>query len=285
MSPYHWTTCPASIRNQVLEALSDITGLLGRDCVGTYLHGSLAMSSFNPASSDVDLLIVNEEPLAPVTRAQLAHTVLAHSNSVVPLELHVLEHGSLYPWEHPAPFEFHYGEDWRERFAEQLESGGLEYWEALPTTDVDLAAHITVVNERGITLSGEPARKVFPQIPEEDYVHSILTDIVWAQERMEVNPVYFILNACRVYAYLCQRRVYSKSEAGLWARDMVPREHSTLIQEARTSYRSSQENGQGPTFDQEELQAFALFILDEIRRFASPYDDSAHLLALMKSIK
>ena len=36
--------------------------ILGDELVGVYLHGSAAMGCFNPAKSDLDLLIVVKKP-------------------------------------------------------------------------------------------------------------------------------------------------------------------------------------------------------------------------------
>ena len=67
--------------------------------------------------------------------------------------------------------------------------------------DKDLAAHVTIVYHKGKTLYGKEIKEVFSEVRKQDYLDSIWFDIENAEEEIVNNPVYFILNLCRVLAY------------------------------------------------------------------------------------
>jgi predicted nucleotidyltransferase len=150
---------------------ADLAGILSGDLVGVYLHGSAAMGCFNPDRSDVDLLVVSRRTLSPERRRAVAELLLAVSGAPFPVELSVLATVQLHPWRHPAPFDFHYSEMWRQSLDRQLASGELAS-EAL--TDPDLAAHITTLRARGRVVRGAPIQEVFPEVPEADHRQAIL---------------------------------------------------------------------------------------------------------------
>ena len=68
--------------------------------------------------------------------------------------------------------------------------------------DKDLAAHFTIINKYGIVLYGEKIDSVFSDVPLRDYIDSIFCDIENAPEDIIDQPVYIVLNLCRVLAFL-----------------------------------------------------------------------------------
>ena len=59
----HWPT-PYPDVNEVLNLLlTEVKAVLGRQFVGMCLYGSLSSGDFDPASSDIDFLIVTEDML------------------------------------------------------------------------------------------------------------------------------------------------------------------------------------------------------------------------------
>ena len=80
--------------------------------------------------------------------------------------------------------------------------------------DRDLAAHFTVTRAVGVPLWGAPAADVFAPVPAADYLDSIWYDVEGAEDDILENPVYVILNLCRVLAYLRDGAVLSKAQAG-----------------------------------------------------------------------
>ena len=56
-----------------LEALTaEVTAVLGGRLVGVYAHGSLLLGGYLPTRSDIDVLVVVEDPLTPEEQADLA---------------------------------------------------------------------------------------------------------------------------------------------------------------------------------------------------------------------
>jgi streptomycin 3"-adenylyltransferase len=151
-----WDNAPVVVRAQVNELVAGLRAALGAGLVGIYLHGSLAMGSFTLERSDIDVLAVSEEPLTADERRALATVLLRVSNAPRPIEISVLSRGDLHSWRYPPPYQFHYGEDWRERYAAALAADDPTAWDAPPEppTDPDLAAHTTVTRARGIVLAG-----------------------------------------------------------------------------------------------------------------------------------
>lgn len=263
MNPCGWEDCPEAVRAQVAELVQACRLLLAHDLIGVYLHGSLAMGCFNPTRSDVDLLVLVRRRLNAVAKRGLAGLLLRLSNMPRPIEISVLNAGDLRPWRHPAPFDFHFGEDWREKIADDLESGEWANWSDAPRADPDLAAHLTVTLARGLNLHGPPPPLAFPNVPGEDYLDSIVSDFEWALERLGDDPAYFVLNACRVLAFVNEGRVLSKDEGGAWALSHLPLEQHGLIRAALAVYRGVEEHLHVET---EVLEQFAALMRQRIKK-------------------
>jgi streptomycin 3"-adenylyltransferase len=240
MSHYGWATCPQAVKEQVQGFVREIDRLLVDNLIGVYLHGSLAMGCFHPQHSDLDLLVITQQALSLTTKRQLAELLLAQSAAPRPIEISVVVHGDLLPWRYPTPYDFHYSETWREKVGRELHDGGWHIWNTQLRHDPDLAAHVTITKHRGICLQGAPIEQVFPDVPAADYLASILGDVQDALALPVRDPVYAILNACRVYAFVREGRVMSKQEGGLWALAVVPAPLHPTILAALESYTSGQ---------------------------------------------
>jgi predicted nucleotidyltransferase len=219
------------------QLAGDVADVLHGNLVGVYLHGSLALGCFNPARSDVDVLVVTERALDSRRRSHLARLLLGTSGRPFPVELTVLARADLHPWRHPTPFDFHFAESLRAQIEERVAGGRLARADG---RDSDLAGHIGLLLERGETLVGSPAADVFPPIPAEDFRDSILADLEWirrAETRMG-GRIYGVLNACRVLAYVRGVGILSKAEAGEWALEALPAELRPAVATALDAYRS-----------------------------------------------
>ena len=128
-------------------------------------------------------------------------------------------------------------------------------------TDKDLAAHFKIIKKYGIALYGSPIDDVFADVPRNNYIDSILCDIEEAKEEILENPVYIILNLCRVAAFLKHDLVISKKQGGEWALQNLSDKYHTLVLNALQSY----ELGTEMNIDKEEAQGFADYMLYLIR--------------------
>ncbi len=57
-SPQSWLDCDKVIREYILGLVEMLKSKLDDNLAGVYLHGSLAMGSYFPPKSDIDLIIV-----------------------------------------------------------------------------------------------------------------------------------------------------------------------------------------------------------------------------------
>jgi predicted nucleotidyltransferase len=262
VAQYGWSDCPEETRSQVEAFVRAIQEILAGNLVGIYLHGSLAMGCFNPARSDLDLLVVTREGMAVEVKRHVAELLLQHSGAPRPIEITFLSEADLRPWRYPTPFDLHYGEDWRQQTEEQLESGAWRTWNDGQRQDPDLVAHVTITRARGIVLAGAPIERVFPPVPREHYVDSIVGDIQDAREHITGAPVYYILNLCRVYAYLRDGRICSKAEGGAWAISVLPEQFRAVVAEALAAYG---ERAGDEGFCPAALEEFAAYMDGQIR--------------------
>jgi hypothetical protein len=243
MSFASWETCPTTVRTQVDQFLADTQARLATNLVGVYLHGSLAMGCFNPAHSDLDLLVITHRPMPRFVKRQVAEQLLRLSHAPIQIEISYLTQAMLIPWRYPPPFDLHYSEQWRAAYECDLRNGAWQQWNTKQRRDPDLAAHMMVVRQRGVVLVGAPILTIFPTIPRNHYLAAILGDVTDALDTITENPVYAILNACRTLAYLKTGQVYSKAEGGQWALEHLPLSLRSLVQQAQADYADERPTG------------------------------------------
>lgn len=90
--------------------LAEIKQITGNQFVGCYLHGSLAMGSFQPGNSDIDLLVVLNKALSTQQKQRLAALFLSQSKHPYPVEVSFLLASKLKEEKHPFSYLFHYSE-------------------------------------------------------------------------------------------------------------------------------------------------------------------------------
>jgi Domain of unknown function (DUF4111)/Nucleotidyltransferase domain len=213
---------------------------------GVYLHGSLVLGCFNPALSDIDLLVVTDRPLEPEKR-RILESLLSESGRV---ELSFLAARSLRRWRHPAPYELHFGG------AKGLVGPGVDH---------DLAAHFTVTRHAGIALLGPPAREIFPHVPWADYEDSLRRDLETCGEHG--GGIYAVLSPARIWATLTERKIHSKASGGAWALERAPREFKPLISRALETYESGTSD---PRFERNQVRPWARFVIQARERDDDP---------------
>ena len=232
--------------------------ILGENLVGVYLHGSAAMGCFNPAKSDLDLLIVVEDGMSDDVKRQFMDMVL-RLNVEAPakgLELSVLRRADCAAFVHPMPFDLHFSiahEQWYRTDPE-------DYIQKMKGVDPDLAAHITILHRKGVVLYGPAVAEIFSPVPRDAYISSIRADVADAEEQILKDPVYMTLNLCRVMAFIREGLVLSKLEGGRWGMGNLPWAHYSVMDQALVAYTSEQEM----KLPEQKLKAFARFMLDRI---------------------
>jgi predicted nucleotidyltransferase len=226
-------------RRHLDDLVRGLRDVLSEGIVGVYLHGSLALGCFNPALSDIDVLVVTTRPLTSTVREALAPLLAACGR----IEISFLPESSLRPWRHPAPYDLHFA--WqRDRLLG-------------PGEDHDLAAHVTVARHAGVALLGPSPVDVFPEVPWEDYEDSLLESCGEHGGRL-----YAVLSPARIWATLTERVVHSKASGAAWAIERAPEEYRPLLSQALETYRTGTSE---PWFTRDEVRPFVDSVIDHLR--------------------
>lgn len=234
--------------------------VFGENLVGVYLHGSLAMGCFNPEKSDLDLILIVERDIPSVQKLEFLKFVVELNREAPPkgLELSIVKREYCAPFVYPTPYEFHFSPAHLALAQEDPQV----YIQKLQGTDKDLGAHFTIINHYGVTLYGEKISEVFAPVPMADYIDSIWLDVEGARKDILENPMYIVLNLCRVLAYLQEELVLSKKSGGAWGAEKLPEAYRETVQTALGCYGSDTEM----EIDQVEALAFADYMIGAISR-------------------
>lgn len=259
---YEWGNCPQELQHFVLDSVDGMVNIMEQQPVGVYLHGSLAMGGFNPNSSDIDLIVVTKRPLSNRQQRELVRFLLGRSSEPFPIEISSLTVSQIENWSYPTPYDFHFSEFWRTRYEAELRNGTALYLNDEDKTDVDLAAHFTVIHHRGVCLFGQPIHETFPSVPRNDYLASILEDYRECLDKLYENPVYCLLNMIRVYWYMKEGKICSKKEAGVWGRENLPKKFTGLMEQIAVAY-ESQRTG-AAAFEEKDLAEAREYLRAEI---------------------
>ena len=221
-------------RELLQRVCNEYARILGQKLTGIYLHGSMAFGCFTWATGDIDFLVVVEEPLNQSEKEALIRVLLTLAPDAPPkgFEMSVVLRAVCNPFRYPTPFELHFSNAHQSR----AEADVSAYCRDMHGDDPDLAAHCTVLRHRGEALLGAPIAQVFGEVPRSCYVDSILGDVRSAPEDIRENPVYVVLNLCRVLAYLQEGAVLSKRQGGEWGLTHLPEETHPLLRAALAAY-------------------------------------------------
>lgn len=207
--------------------------------VGIYLHGSMAMGCFNGMKSDIDILVVVGNSITDLQKKRFMD-VIVDLNENAPakgIEMSLVKSEYCKNFVYPTPFDLHFSTmhlNWYKRNSK-------DYIEKMNGTDHDLAAHFVITTNRGIVLYGKAISEVFGEIPSEAYLDSIKSDIKDSQDEVIDNPIYIILNLCRVLSYVEDGLVLSKKEGGEWGIKNINSKYRGLIKDALVCYSSDQD--------------------------------------------
>jgi len=240
--------------------------ILQEKLVGIYVHGSIAFGCFTWENSDIDFLVVVRAQLSQREKEALIAELLI-LDEYAPgkgFEMSVVLQNVCKPFVYPTPYELHYSNSYRDRYREDM----LGLCAALHGEDKDLAAHMTVINAVGIPLWGPAVEQVFDPVPKADYLDSILYDVADAESEISENPVYFILNLCRVLAYVQEELVLSKKQGGEWGLEHLPEEYRGLLDRAMKSYGANTDVIQGIDGENQEHNGMLGWDVAELKNFA-----------------
>nr|WP_300306160.1 aminoglycoside adenylyltransferase family protein [Halomonas sp.] len=220
---------PAEVDN----VLHVIRGALADSLVAVYLHGSAVAGGLRP-SSDVDVLVVIDEPLDPGTRLHLTTALMevsghpARGSSLRPVELMIFLRTQLVADVYPARCEFIYGEWLRHEF----EHGVIPQ----PAKDPELTLVLAQARQEAKPLLGPGAFELFPIVSQADIrraIGDLLPDLVASLQGDERNV---LLTLARMWRTLTEGDFVTKDAAASWAEPRLPAEHAAVLKEAREAY-------------------------------------------------
>ena len=223
------------ILNKILENYQNI---LKNNLVGIYVHGSIALGCFNWNKSDIDFIVVINDKLSHETKRMLMDSNV-ELNKQAPqkgLEMSIVLKKYCKEFTYPTPFELHFSNMHKEWYHNNPD----DYCEHMQGEDKDLAAHFTIIKHAGIVLCGEPIDSVFGDISKEYYLDSIKEDIKNAENDIISNPVYIVLNLCRVVAYTKNGLILSKEQGGRWGVENLKNDYKAIISRALHSYKTNE---------------------------------------------
>ena len=186
-----------------------LTTVLGRVLVGVYLHGSAALGGWEPARSDVDLLVVASRPLDPCEK-QVIGARLQHPSLYCPgvgLELSVVTAEVAADPTRLPPWELHATTGREPKVVDGAGHPG----------DPDLVFYMAVCHRAGIAVTGPPPAEVFAAPPRPWLLERAEEELRWAVAH-DSSFAYRVLTACRAWRLLDEDMLDSKVGAGEWAR-------------------------------------------------------------------
>jgi len=223
--------------NAMLAALlPGVEAALTDNLVGVYLRGSLALGDFDPATSDIDFLVVTERPVAEAEFAALA--VLHARLAALPNKYADHLEGSYIPRaavERFRPDERRHptvGADWTFQYGEHRDGWILERW---------------TVRERGVILRGPDPKTLIDPITPDAICQAVRVCLrEWTEWMARPDGLQFVTprshqafaaeTMCRALYTLAHSRgaLPTKPRAVAWARETLPEPWRSLVEQSRT---------------------------------------------------
>ena len=210
------------------EVLAGVRRALGEAFVGMYLGGSLALRAFDPATSDVDFVVVTEGEVTEELEARLraAHARITAGES---------------PWAKKLEGRYVPRETLRlrERSDQRCAYLGVGGGFSVGGYSNDWIVELHVVREHGIVVAGpEPKALIDPISPTEirGACAAIMRD--WAPLLTDTSrfdaeyQAYTVLTMCRMRYTLEHGEIVSKPVAAEWAKGRLGTEWAPLIERA-----------------------------------------------------
>lgn len=223
------------ILNSISENYRDI---LQENLTGIYVHGSIALGCFNWDKSDIDFIVVINGELSHETKRKLMDFTVKLNEQAPPkgLEMSIVLEEYCRKFQYPTPFELHFSNMHKEWYHRNPD----DYCEHMHGEDKDLAAHFTIIKHAGVVLCGKPICAVFGDVPSDLYLDSIKDDIINAKKDIIENPVYIVLNLCRVAAYIKEGLILSKKQGGEWGSKNLNSDYQSIIIPVLHSYQTNE---------------------------------------------
>ena len=223
-----------AIPSEADKALLVVQKRLAKSLLAVYLHGSAVAGGLRP-HSDIDLLVVIDQPLTPEARERLAAELMmisgrypSDSDGRRPLELIVFLRADLAELPYPARCEFIYGEWLRHDY----ERGEIPK----PVCDPELTLVLAQARQEAKALFGPGASELLPAAPVTD-LHRAIGDALSALiDTLQGDERNVLLTLARMWRTLMTGDIVSKDVAASWAAARLPAEQAVVLANARETY-------------------------------------------------
>lgn len=226
---------PAELTPQLTAATAVLEQHLANSLESIHVFGS-AVEGGLKRFSDLDLMVMVGEPLAPAVRLPLMQGLLAvsawpgtHATRRA-LEVTVVVRSEVLPWRHPARRELQFGEWLRA----DIQAGTVEP----AMVDVDLAVLLTQVRANSVALKGPAAADVFAPVPATD-VRQALAEMLtlWnGPDDWDGDERHVVLTLARIWYTAATGAIAPKDVAATWALNRLPPALQPLLAQARAAY-------------------------------------------------
>ncbi|MEU7962736.1 aminoglycoside adenylyltransferase family protein [Streptomyces sp. NPDC049097] len=216
--------------SQVQEIVELVGGVLGREVIGMYLHGSSVLGGLRPAS-DVDVLVVTRRRMNERDRRALLRGLIRISGSPDKdrsIEVTVVVRSEVRPWRYPPTCNFLYGEWLRA----QYEAGEVPQPEPMP----DLALMISMARTGDHPLAGQRPAHVLDPVPQTDLARASVAGIPSLLNDLDSDTRNVLLTLARIWTTLATGQIKSKDAAAERALAQLPCEHRAALDHARQLY-------------------------------------------------
>ncbi|MEW2465117.1 aminoglycoside adenylyltransferase family protein [Streptomyces sp. NPDC046994] len=216
--------------SQVQEIVELVGGVLGREVIGMYLHGSSVLGGLRPAS-DVDVLVVTRRRMNERDRRALLRRLIRISGSPDKdrsIEVTVVVQSEVRPWRYPPTCDFLYGEWLRA----QYEAGEVPQPEPMP----DLALMISMARTGDHPLAGQRPAHVLDPVPQTDLARASVAGIPSLLNDLDSDTRNVLLTLARIWTTLATGQIKSKDAAAERALAQLPCEHRAALDHARQLY-------------------------------------------------
>jgi predicted nucleotidyltransferase len=202
----------AEAARRFAEALARASAAaLGRSVAGVILHGSLTLGDYLPGRSDVDLLVVVDEPLGDAQLSALTEALASRQPQAPgPVDLRVVTRQvAVSPT--PAPP--------LEAYLRLTPGSGVRLEERRHPGERDLVVELSVCRAHGRSLLGAAPAELIGEVPDRWVVAAGDAQLAdW--QAIGDDPPYAeltVLTACRVWRFTEAGRHGSKAAAAQWA--------------------------------------------------------------------
>lgn len=214
---------------QLDAVVGGVLRTLGDSVVGVYHYGSAVLGGLR-RSSDLDVLVVVDQPTSLDQRRRLLAEIMAVSGSrgARPVEVTVVLQGMVMPWRRRQEREFQYGEWLRGDYEAGVVPG--------PQLDNDLAPLLASVLTASRALIGPPAQEVIDAVPREGLVTSMRDGVPSLLADLGTDTTNVLLTLARMWHTTNSGVIVSKDDAATWALDRPPMELRSPLEHARSVY-------------------------------------------------